>query len=99
MRSKEDCLINQAGAYLLNTDQLFHPSLSTIGRNIGSIVVDRAMDEYAKEVAIAFSDWKRENEWIESKSRYGKWYCEKDGVRLEYFTHEELFNQFIQSIK
>lgn len=59
----------------------------------------QAMDEWAKECVAAFNEFKKDGEWVESKSRYGKWYTEKDGVELEYITFDELFNQFLQEIK
>jgi hypothetical protein len=49
-----------------------------------------AMDEYAKEVAIAFANYKRNYRYL--KSSY-KWTSDKEDL----LTTEELFNQFITS--
>ena len=49
-----------------------------------------AMDEYAKEVAIAFANYKRNYRYL--KSSY-KWTSDKEDL----LTTDELFNQFITS--
>ena len=57
---------------------------------------EKAMDEYAKQQAIAFDKWKLENYWLWDTSvlKYFKW--DNDNKRQIRFSHEEIYNQFIE---
>lgn len=58
-----------------------------------------AMDEYAKQQAIAFDIWKIRNHWLWDNSvcRYFKW--EGDNTHETRLSHEEIYSRFIEQQK
>lgn len=53
--------------------------------------IDGALELYAKEMCIAFADYKKDYRWLKSISRWAR-------MQDNCLTTEELFNQFLQSL-
>jgi len=64
--------------------------------NPSSIPIFKAMDEYAKQQAIAFDIWKLKNHWVwdNTKLVYFKW--EGNNMHETRLSHEEIYNKFIE---
>ena len=78
MKTKEEILANQFEKARVITSMPFT-----------KVPVLKSMNEYAKQTAIAFADYKKDYRWLNSVN---KWTSDKDDL----FTTEELFNQFIE---
>lgn len=53
---------------------------------------EKAMDEYAKQQAIAFDEWKADNKWVQSLNNN---YFMKEHP-LQHKTSDQLYSQFIE---
>jgi hypothetical protein len=69
-----------------------HPNKAEIS------VIGKMMDEYAKQQAIAFSDWQNEGCYLYNTNPTG-WCRLNENLETEYVceTTEQLYNQFIES--
>jgi hypothetical protein len=79
-------------------DLIFYYSLTPEAVEGTKEDVFAAMDEYAQQVAIGFHEW-RKNRYQETHIGYYEPKVGTDEFKVYNYTIEQLFNQYIQSIK
>jgi hypothetical protein len=92
MRTKEEILDNTVSRYYSAKT-----SIERYGKS-DTFSIHMAMDEYAKQIAIAFAKFANEKT-LQDLNDKDAWYFEKSYGNFQTLTDEELFNQFINQAK